>query len=174
NIIGANAIKEKDLLKLFQLTTPGWFTWLNKNDQYSKQKLSADLESLRSYYLNRGFLEFTIDSTQVQITPEKQDIYITVNISEGPVYKVTDVKLAGELLVPEDELRNLITLKPGDTFSRDRLTESSKKISDRLSNDGYSFANINPVPELNKEKHTAAFTFFIDPGRRVYVRRINI
>jgi outer membrane protein insertion porin family len=174
NIIGANAFKEKTLVGLFQLTTPGWFTWFNKNDQYSKQKLAADLETLRSYYLNRGFLEFSIDSTQVQITPDKQDIHITINISEGPVYKVTDVKLAGELLVPEEELRSLITVKPGDTFSRDRVTESSKKISDRLSNDGYSFANINAVPDLNKEKHTAAFTFFIDPGRRVYVRRINI
>jgi len=174
NIIGAHAFKEKDLLDLFQLTTPGLFTWFSKNDQYSKQKLSADLEVLRSFYLNHGYLEFNIDSTQVQITPDKQDIYITVNISEGAVYKVTDVKLAGDLLLPEEELRKLITLKPGDTFSRDRLTQSSKKISDRLSNDGYSFANINPVPDLNKEQHTAAFTFFIDPGRRVYVRRINI
>ncbi|MES2355715.1 MAG: outer membrane protein assembly factor BamA [Pseudomonadota bacterium] len=174
NIIGAHAFKEKALLDLFQLTTPGLFSWFSKNDQYSKQKLSADLEVLRSFYLNHGYLEFNIDSTQVQITPDKQDIYITVNISEGPVYKVTDVKLAGDLLLPEEELRKLITLKPGDTFSRDRLTQSSKKISDRLSNDGYSFANINPVPDLNKEQHTAAFTFFIDPGRRVYVRRINI
>jgi outer membrane protein insertion porin family len=174
NIIGAQAFKEKSLRGLFQLSTPGWFTWISKNDQYSKQKLSADLETLRSFYLNRGYLEFNINSTQVQITPDKQDIYITINISEGPVYTVTDVKLAGELLVPEEELRSLITIKPGDTFSRDRLTESSKKISDRLSNDGYSFANINAVPELDKEKHTAAFTFQIDPGRRVYVRRINI
>jgi len=174
NIIGAQAFKEKDLLELFQLTTPGWFTWFSKNDQYSKQKLSADLEALRSYYLNRGYLEFNIDSTQVQITPEKQDIYITINVSEGSVYKVSDVKLSGEMLLPEEEIRSLISLKAGDTFSRERLTESSKKISDRLSNDGYSFANINAVPDLDKEKHTAAFTFFIDPGRRVYVRRINI
>ena len=174
NIIGADAIKEKTLLGLFQLTTPGWFSWFSKNDQYSKQKLTADLETLRSYYLNHGYLEFTVDSTQVQITPDKQDIYITINITEGPVYTVSDVRLAGELLVPEAQLRNLITIKPGDTFSRERLTESSKRISDRLSNDGYSFANINAVPDLDKVKHTAAFTFFIDPGRRVYVRRINI
>ncbi len=174
NIIGAQAFREKSLLGLFQLTTPGWFTWFSKNDQYSKQRLTADLERLRSYYLNRGYLEFNIDSTQVQITPDKQNIHITVNINEGPVYTVSEVKLAGELLVPEDELRSLITIKPGETFSRERLAESSKKISDRLSNDGYSFANVNAVPELNKEKRTAAFTFFIDPGRRVYVRRINI
>jgi outer membrane protein insertion porin family len=174
NIIGAKSFKEKDLRNLFQLTTPGWFTWFSKNDQYSKQKLTADLETLRSYYLNRGYLEFNIDSTQVQITPDKHDIYITINITEGPVYKVSDVKLAGELLVPEPELRNLISLKPGDVFSRERLTASTKRISDRLSNDGYSFANINAVPELDKQNYTAAFTFFIDPGRRVYVRRINI
>lgn len=174
NIIGAKAIKEKELLKQFQLTTPGMLSWFNKNDQYSKQKLSADLETLRSYYLNRGYLEFNVDSTQVQITPDKHDIYISIHITEGEVYKVTDIKLAGDLLVPEPELRSLITLKTGDTFSREKLTESSKKISDRLSNDGYSFANINAVPEMNKEKHTAAFTFYVDPGRRVYVRRINI
>jgi len=174
NIIGAKVFKEKDLRDLFQLTTPGWFTWFSKNDQYSKQKLTADLETLRSYYLNRGHLEFNIESTQVQITPDKQDIYITINITEGPVYKVSDVKLSGELLVPEPELRKLITIKAGDVFSREKLTDSSKKISDRLSNDGYSFANVNAVPELDKAKNTAAFTFFIDPGRRVYVRRINI
>jgi outer membrane protein insertion porin family len=174
NIIGAKAFKEKDLLSLFELRTPGWFTWISSNDQYSKQKLTADLETLRSFYLNRGYLEFTVDSTQVQITPDKHDIYITINISEGPIYKVADIKLAGELLVPEAELMKLITVKPGDTFSREKIVDSQKKISDRLSNDGYSFANVNAVPEINRENQTAAFTFFIDPGRRVYVRRINI
>jgi len=174
NIIGTKAFKEKDLLSLFELRTPGWFTWISSNDQYSKQKLTADLETLRSFYLNRGYLEFAVESTQVQITPDKQDIYITININEGPVYKVTDVKLAGELLVPEAELKRLITVKPGDTFSREKIVDSQKRISDRLSNDGYSFANVNPVPEIDREKQTAAFTFFVDPGRRVYVRRINI
>ena len=174
NIIGAKAFKEKELLSLFELRTPGWFTWISKNDQYSKQKLTADLETLRSFYLNRGYLEFAVDSTQVQITPDKQDIYITINLTEGPVYKVSDVKLAGELLVPEQELMKLINIKPGDTFSREKIVDSQKKISDRLSNDGYSFANVNAVPELDRDKHLAAFTFFIDPGRRVYVRRINV
>jgi outer membrane protein insertion porin family len=174
NIVGNKAFKEKQLVDLFTLRTPGLLTWITKNDQYSKQKLSADLEALRSYYLNRGYLEFNIESTQVQITPEKKDIYITVNITEGPRYMVSDVKLAGEMLLPEAELRKLLKIQPGEVFSREKLTESSKLISERLGNEGYAFANVNAVPELDKEKHSAAFTFFIDPGRRVYVRRINI
>jgi len=146
----------------------------NKDDQYSKQKLNADLETLRSFYLNQGYLEFNIDSTQVEITPDKKDIYIAINVTEGEKYTISEVKLAGETIVPDTELQQLISLKAGDTFSREAVTKSSKAISDRLSNDGYAFANVNPVPEVNKELHTAAFTFFIDPGKRVYVRRINI
>jgi len=173
-IIGAKAFPEKDLLGLFVLRTPGLMTWYTKNDQYSRQKLSGDLEALRSYYLDRGYAEFAIDSTQVSITPDKQDIYITVNITEGQKYVVGDVKIAGELLIPEAEIRKMIKVKPGDVFSRARLTESSKLISDRLSNDGYAFANVNAVPEIDKQKQVVGFTFVIDPGRRVYVRRINI
>jgi outer membrane protein insertion porin family len=173
-IIGANTFSEKDLLSQFFLRTPGIMTWYSKADQYSRQKLSADLETLRSYYLDRGFLEFNIDSTQVSITPDKKDIYITVAITEGPQYKVSDIKIAGEPLLPEDEVRKLIKLQQGDVFSRARLTESTKAISDRLGNDGYAFANVNAAPQLDKEKRLASFTFFIDPGRRVYVRRINI
>jgi outer membrane protein insertion porin family len=174
NIVGNKAFKEKDLLGAFSLRTPGLLTWLTKEDQYSKQKLGGDLESLRSYYLNRGYLEFSIESTQVSITPDMQDIYITVNIIEGPKYDVSEIKLAGELLVPEEELRQLIKLSAGDTFSREKLTESIKLITDRLGDDGYAFANVNASPQLDKEKQQVAFTFFIDPGRRVYVRRINI
>ena len=174
NIIGNKAFTEKDLLQLFVLQTPGWLTWYTKNDQYSKQKLSGDLETLRSFYLNRGYLEFRIDSTQVSITPDKQDIYITINITEGDKYTVSDVKLGGEMLLPEAELRKLIELKPGETFSREKLNESTKKITDRLGNDGYAFANANAVPELDKAAKRVALTIMIDPGRRVYVRRINI
>jgi outer membrane protein insertion porin family len=118
NIIGNRAFPEDELLGIIQLRTPGWFTWFSKNDQYSRQKLQADLESLRSHYLNGGYLEFNIDSTQVSITPDRRDIYITVNITEGEKYEVTEVRLGGEMLVPEDELRALITIKPGETFSR--------------------------------------------------------
>jgi outer membrane protein insertion porin family len=174
NIIGNKVYPEKDLLDLFVLTTPGWFTWYSKNDQYSKQKLAGDLETLRSFYLNRGYLEFAVESTQVSITPDKLGIYITVNVSEGPRYTVTDVKLSGQFIVPEAELRKLVSVKPGDIFSRERVTESSKRIADRLGNEGYSFANINANPDIDKEKHTAAFNFVVDPGRRVYVRRVNI
>ncbi|MBI3041506.1 MAG: outer membrane protein assembly factor BamA [Betaproteobacteria bacterium] len=174
SIIGAQTFRESELLGQFVLRTPGLLTWFSKHDQYSRQKLSADLESLRSYYLDRGYLEFRIDSTQVSITPDKQDIYITISITEGRKYTVSDVKVAGEMLIPEEEVRRLIRIKPGETFSRARLTESTKLISDRLGNDGYAFANVNAVPELDRGKQQAAFTFFIDPGRRVYVRRINV
>lgn len=174
SIIGNQTFSERDLLKQLSLRTPGWLTWYSKADQYSRQKLAADLETLRSYYLDRGFLEFNIDSTQVSITPDRTDIYITVAITEGQRYTVSDVKVAGELLLPEAEIRKLITLKPGDVFSRARVTESTKAISDRLGNEGYAFANVNASPDLDKEKRQAAFTFLVDPGRRVYVRRINI
>jgi len=174
SIIGAHAFTEKELLSRFVLRTPGLMTWFSKQDQYSRQKLSADLETLRSYYLDRGYIEFTIDSTQVSITPEKQDIYITVNIVEGKKFTVSSVKVAGEKLVPEAEIEKLIKIKPGEVFSRARLTESTKLISERLGNEGYAFANVNAVPEVDRNKQEVAFTFFVDPGRRVYVRRINV
>ncbi len=174
NIVGASAFPEKALITEMQLSTPGWLTWYTKNDQYSKQKLQADLETLRSYYTNRGYLEFAVESTQVSITPNKEDIYITVNITEGPRYTFSDVRLAGELLLPEAELRRLITVKPGDVYSREKLTQSAKAISDRLGSDGYAFTNVNAVPEVDRANRTAAFTFFVDPGRRVYIRKINI
>lgn len=174
NIVGNKAFKEKDLLALFNLRTPGWLTWYTKNDQYSKQKLSGDLETMRSWYLDRGFIEFNIDSTQVSISPDKQDIYITVNISEGEAYSVSAVKLAGELLLTEEQLLKMVSIKPGSLFSRQEVTATTKAISERLSNDGYAFANVNAAPEIDKEKKQVAFTLFVDPGRRVYVRRIQV
>lgn len=174
NIVGNNAFTLEDLRAEFLLTTPNWMSWWNKDDQYSKQKLTADLETLKSFYMNQGYLEFAIDSTQVSISPDKRDIYITVNVTEGEKYTISDVKLAGELQVPEAELTSLIRFAKGDVFNRQLVTESSKAIGDRLGNDGYAFANVNAIPDINKENHTAAFTFFIDPGKRVYVRRINL
>ncbi|OGA48486.1 MAG: outer membrane protein assembly factor BamA [Betaproteobacteria bacterium RIFCSPLOWO2_12_FULL_62_58] len=174
SIIGANALRERDLLGLFVLRTPGLMTWFSKHDQYSRQKLAADLETLRSHYLDRGYLEFNVDSTQVSITPDKKEIYISISITEGSKYTVSDIKVAGEKLIPEDEALKLIRIKPGETFSRARLTESTKLITDRLGNDGYAFANVNAIPAIDKQKQRVAFTFFIDPGRRVYVHRINI
>lgn len=151
NIVGNSVFTEKRLLSLFNSSTPGWLSWYTKDDQYSKTKLAGDLEALRSFYLNQGYLEFNIDSTQVTISPDKKDIYITVNISEGPKYTVSDIQLAGQMLVPEEELRKLITLRPGEVFSREKLTESTRRIGDRLGNEGYAFANVNAVPELDKE-----------------------
>jgi len=174
SIVGAKAFKEGDLLDLFQLTTPGWLTWYTKNDQYSRQKLSADLENLRSYYLNRGYLDFNIDSTQVSITPDKKDIYITLSITEGEVYTITGVRFTGDLILPETDYLALSTIKPGEIFSREKLTETTKAVTDKLGNEGYAFANVNAAPEVDKEKREVAFTVFVDPGRRVYVRRINV
>ncbi|NJD25499.1 MAG: outer membrane protein assembly factor BamA [Betaproteobacteria bacterium] len=174
NIVGAKDFTEKQLLGEFQLTTPGLMTWYTKNDQYSRQKLSADLEKLKSFYMNRGYLEFAVDSTQVSISPDKKDIYITIGINEGQRYQVSSVKLAGDFAVPEEELQKLVTVKAGDVFSREQLNNSTKAIGERLGRDGYAFANVNAAPEIDKEKRQVAFTVFVDPGKRVYVRRINI
>ncbi|HRP96252.1 MAG TPA: outer membrane protein assembly factor BamA [Rhodocyclaceae bacterium] len=173
-IVGSQAFSESSLLKLFQLTTPGWLTWYTKSDQYSRQKLSADLETLRSYYLDRGYMDFNIDSTQVSITPDKRDIYITINVSEGEKYTVSAVRFAGELVLPEEEYQRLVELRPGDTFSREKLTRTTTAVIDRLGNEGYAFANVNAAPEVDKEAREVAFTIFVDPGRRVYVNRINV
>ncbi|RJF95402.1 outer membrane protein assembly factor BamA [Noviherbaspirillum saxi] len=174
NIIGNKAFPEKELLALLNLRTPGWFTWYTKADQYSKQKLTGDIESLRSFYLNRGYLEMQVESTQVSITPDKKDIYITVNISEGEKYTVSGVKLEGEMFGREEELKSLVQLKSGDVYSGEKLADSVKKISERLGNFGYAFANVNANPEINREKREVNFTVLIDPGKRVYVRRINV
>ncbi|GHU14318.1 outer membrane protein assembly factor BamA [Betaproteobacteria bacterium] len=174
HIVGAKNFREKELLDLFEQTTPGWLTWYTKSDQYSRQKLSADLEKLRSFYMNRGYLEFEVDSTQVSISPDKESIYITVNISEGERFQISAIKLAGELILPEDEIRQLIPLKPGQVFSREALNNTTKLVADRLSDRGYAFANVNAAPEIDKENRQVAFTIFVDPGKRVYVRRINV
>ena len=174
NIVGAKDFSEKDLIKQFELTTPGLMTWYTKNDQYSRQKLGADLEKLKSFYMNNGYLEFAVESTQVSISPDKQDVYITINIVEGQRYQVSSVKLAGDFAISEEELRTLVTVKAGDVFSREQLNDSTKAISNRLGKEGYAFANVNAAPEVDKDKRLVAFTIFIDPGKRVYVRRINI
>jgi outer membrane protein insertion porin family len=174
NIVGAQAFEESDLLGLFVLRTPGWLTWYTKHDTYSREKLAADLETLRSFYLNRGYLDFSLESTQVSITPDRRDIYITVNIVEGETYTVSEVALAGQLVVPREELEKLIELKPGDVFSREKLAASTKAISDRLGNDGYAFANANAIPNIDKDERSVAFSIVVDPGRRVYVRRIEV
>ncbi|HEV2611270.1 MAG TPA: outer membrane protein assembly factor BamA [Noviherbaspirillum sp.] len=172
--VGNKSFSDSELRGLLSLRTPGWFTWYTKADQYSKQKLTGDIEALRSYYLNRGYLEMQVESTQVSITPDKKDIYITININEGDKYTVSGVQLEGEMFGRQEELRSLVQLKPGDVYSGEKLAESIKSISERMGNFGYAFANINANPEIDREKKQVNFTVLIDPGKRVYVRRVNI
>lgn len=174
NIVGNKAFSEGDLRDEMQLSTPNWLSWYTKNDLYSKQKLTADLEALRSFYLDRGYLEFAIESTQVSITPDKKDIYLTLNIHEGEQYKVSDIRLTGELLSKQAEMEKLIKLKQGDVFSSAKLSATTKAITDLLGTYGYAFATINPQPQINQKDRTVALTLVVDPGRRVYVRRVNV
>ena len=175
NIVGNQLFSKSDITSQFQLKTTNWLSWWYKDDQYSKQNLTADLETLKSFYMNRGYLEFSIDSTQVSITPDKEDVYITINISEGSKYTISEVKLAGDLQqIPESELEPLIKIKKDEIFNREKITQSTKALNARLGNDGFAFSNVNAIPDINKDLHTAAFTFFVDAGRKVYVRRIDI
>ena len=174
NIIGNEAFSEKELLKQFQLGKTKWYSFYAKNDQYAKEKLAGDLEALRSFYLDRGYINFQITSTQVSISPDKKDMYVTIAIKEGDVYHVSDIRLAGEPSVPATQLFPLIHMARGDVFSRKAATESSERISELLGSEGYAFANVNMVPEIDEEAKQVAVTFFIDPGKRVYVRRINM
>ncbi len=174
NLVGVTAFDPADLLDQFQLQTGGWFAFYTKEDQYSRQKLAADLETLRSYYQNRGYVNFRIDSTQVTISPDRKGIFITVNVDEGKVYTLKDIKLAGDLVTKPEELFPLIHLRRGEPFSRKKVVESSDRVSQKLADLGYAFANVNSIPEIDNTDNTVAITFFVDPGNRVYVRRVNI
>jgi outer membrane protein insertion porin family len=173
-IIGNKAFSDKQLQEQLTLNNGGWFSWYTKADQYSKAKLSGDIESLKSFYLNRGYIEMQVESTQVSITPDKKDIYITINLREGEKYTVAGVKLEGEMFGRDEELKSLVLLKSGDVYSGERLTEGNKRISDRMGTFGYAFANVNANPEINREKKEIVFTIVVDPGKRAYVRRMNI
>jgi len=174
NIIGNEAFEEKELLEQFKLGPTKWHSFYSKNDQYSKQKLAGDLEALRSFYLDRGYIKFEIKTTQVSISADKKDIYVTVGIDEGDIYSVSDIQLAGEPSVPSEQLFPLIRMRRGDVFSRKVTTESAERISKYLGNEGYAFANVNTIPEIDDEKKQVSVIFFVDPGKRVYVRRINM
>jgi outer membrane protein insertion porin family len=171
---GNKVFSDSTLRSQMELSTPNWISWYTKRDQYSRQKLGADLESLRSYYLNRGYLDFRIDSVNVSITPDKKDIAVTINVFEGEQYRVSGVKLSGELLGLEEELEPLINVKPGDIYNAERVNAIGKAVTDRMSTLGYAFATANPVPEANRDTREVAFSIVVDPGRRVYVRRVNI
>jgi len=174
NIVGNKVVSDKEIREILQLSTSGWFTWYSKADQYSKTKLTGDLEAIKSYYLDRGYLEANVESTQVAITPDKKDIYLTINITEGEKYTVSSVKLEGETFGREEELRQLIVLEPGKTYSGALQEASNKRIAARLGTFGYAFANVNADPSLDREKREVAFTFTVDPGKRAYVRHMNI
>ncbi|GLR26325.1 MULTISPECIES: outer membrane protein assembly factor BamA [Limnobacter] len=173
-IIGAKTFKTQDLLDEFQLGTHTWTSWYTKNDQYSRQKLSGDLERLRSFYLNRGYADFSIENTQVQISPNKQDVYITISIKEGDKFKFGKVQLSGDMLDRQKELESLLTIKPGETFNGEQLSDSTKAIQDDLGNYGYAFANANVIPDIDRDTHEVNINIVVDPGKRVYVRRMNI
>jgi len=174
NIVGNKAFSESTLRDLFDLNTGGWLSWYTKSDRYSRAKLNADLETLRSYYLSRGYLEFRIDSTQVSISPDKQDIAITINVTEGERFVVSGVKLEGNYLDRADEFKSLVTIKPGEPFNADRVQETAKAISDHFGRFGYAFASVDVRPEIDRARNLVELVIQADPGRRAYVRRINI
>ena len=173
-IIGNSAFSEGDLLGLFKLSTSGWLTWYTDADKYSREKLDRDLETLRSYYLDRGYLEYKAEPPQVTISPDRKEMFITITINEGKPYTVTSVKLAGELLGLDTEINQLVQIKAGELFNGAKTNATAKAITDFLGGLGYAFANVNPNPALDREKQTADVTFYVDPSRRVYVRRIQI
>ncbi len=173
NLVGNSKFKDKDVLQTFELHTPNWLSWYKQDDRYSRESLTGDLEKLRSYFMDRGYANFQIESTQVTIAPEKDDMYISINVNPGDVYRVSEIKLAGTMVVPEAQLRSLLLIKPGDIYSRKQVTGSQELMSYRLGADGYAFSKIDPVPTTDNDKKTVSLTFFIEPGNRVYVRHIN-
>ncbi len=173
-LIGNQAFETEELTDLFQLSTGNWLSFFTKNDRYSRQKLSGDLETLRSWYLDRGYINFEITSAQVSITEDKQEIFVTINMREGKQYQLGTIALDGKMVVPQAELEEKITLQSGEIFSRKKVAAVNEALSDRLGVDGYAFANINVIPQINDEKGVVDLTFLVDPGNRVYVNRVNI
>lgn len=173
-LIGNQAFPESKLRKRMSLDTGSWWWPFSSGDQYSKVRLQGDEEALRSFYQNRGYIEFDLHPTQVAINPEKSDVFITYSMTEGAAYTLGDISFGGEMLLTEAELRELIGVKSGDVFSRERISAGINRIVERLGNDGYAFANVNAIPELDQTRHIAKFTFMIDAGRRIYVNRINV
>ena len=173
NLVGNHTYKQKEVLDTFELKMPNWKSWYKQDDRYSRESLQGDLEKLRNYYMDRGYANFQIDSTQVAIAPEKDDIFITVNLTEGEVFKISDVKLAGTFVVPKAELEKLLLVKPGQTFNQKLITTTQELIQNRLGADGYAFAKVDPVPTPDNKTHEVSLTFFVDPGNRVYVRNIS-
>ena len=173
NVVGNEAFSDEDLLDEFKLQTPNWLSWYKQDDRYSREELSGDIEKLRSYYMDRGYANMDVETTQVAITPEKDDIFITLNVKEGDVYRISDVKIAGNLVVPEEQLKMLLAVRRGDVFSRKMVTATTELMQLRLGQDGYAFAKIDPVPKENPATKEIELTFLVDPGNRAYVRNIG-
>ena len=174
NVVGNRVFDNAELAALFELRLPSFWSFITSDDRYSKEKLSGDLERLRSYYLDRGYINFSIDSTQVSISPDRQNVYITINVTEGDQYRVRDVDLAGTMAVPQAELETELQVESGQVFSRQRMTDSQERLVRKLGDNGYMFANVSPVPTLHDDDHTVSLRYFIEPGQRTYVRRILI
>jgi outer membrane protein insertion porin family len=173
NIVGNETFTDKEIREDFEANIkPAWKFW-SKEGQYSREKLSGDMEKLRSYYLDRGYVDFSVESTQVAIGPEKRDIYITANVVEGDVYGVDEVSITGDLVIDEGTLRRLIVAQPGEIFSRKKVEQSVENITSILSNIGYAFANVNPITDVDRDNRLVSINFFVDPGKRVYIRRIQ-
>lgn len=172
NILGNHAFTDKQIRDDFESDTSNWMSWYSKDDQYSREKLSGDLEKLQSYYMNRGYADFGVDSTQVAISPDKRSMYIDASIKEGEIYKVTDVKMLGDLILPEKTMRQFVFVKDGDTFNRAAIEASTKALKAVLANIGYAYAKVTPIPKLDKDKRTVDLTMYVEPGQRVYVRRV--
>jgi outer membrane protein insertion porin family len=173
-IVGNNAYSTSTLQGLFDSDSGSWLSWYTKSNRYSRAKLNADIESLRSYYLARGYLEFKVDSTQVAISPNKQDIGITINITEGERFVVSKIKMEGNYLAKEQEFRSLISIKAGEAYNADLVAQTTKAFTDYFSNFGYAFARAEIRNEIDREKNQVTVTIVADPSRRVYVRRINV
>ena len=173
NIVGNSQFSEAELLESFEQKTTGWLSWITSDDKYAREKLSGDIETLESWYLDRGYLQFQVTSTQVSISPEKESVYITINIDEGDVYTIDEVELAGELVIPEEQVRAMIILREGMTFSQTLMTTSSEYITRRLGNEGYTFAEVEGFPDVDEDDKTAKITYLVKPGMRAYVRRIE-
>ena len=173
NVVGNQAYTDKQVLENWESGTPNLTSWYSNNDQYSREKLSGDLEKLSSFYLDRGYADFSVDSAQVTISPDKRSIYIAAAIKEGDVYSISGIHLLGDLILPESSLQGLLRVKAGDTFDRHSIELSSDAITSVLANIGYAFAKVTPVPKIDKEHKTVDLSFYVEPGQRVYVRRIN-
>ena len=173
NIVGNESFKAKKIRDDFQSDTSNWTSWYSKDDQYSREKMSGDLERLSSFYLDRGYVDFAVDSTQVSMSPDKRKMYVVANIKEGEVYTVTDIKLTGDLILKDEDLRKQLSISSGEIFSRRKVEQSADAISAALSNIGYAFAEVNPIPEINRETREVGLNFQVIPGKRVYVQRIT-